>query len=62
MARGDPRTAIAHYPWGFWFDDVTGEIIDAFDVWQTVVSGITKYHRYVDGERHVVVRVDPWEL
>jgi hypothetical protein len=63
MAQNDAiKSVIGRYPFGFWFDGLTGEFVELWEIYQEIVEKSLQYSRYVDGQRRSVVRVEPWEI
>lgn len=54
-----PTTMIGWFMGGFYFDDVTGEFLDALALWRRP-DGSVGYWR--GGVWRKAIRVDPWEL
>jgi hypothetical protein len=52
-------TLIEQFPWGFYFDAETGDVVEAGAVWSTADGAC---YCWASGVRHLVLRADPWEL
>ena len=55
-----PRTILAQFPFGFYFDAETGEILESTEVWRALDGTFHTYDEH--GRRRCAYRIQPWEL